>query len=908
MYSATVASLLLLSTCAHVTRAEQQEAAIQSDLVSAGLAKVKANCTDATYSYNRALRTVQTCRETAECQPARPLIGTSCGCTRNLLASIRANDAEMAEYSKTKDNLVKCFGEGMFETPCDCPVATAQCVAGKCAYSSSVSSAASGAAAAVVDKQASVQSDLVSAGLAKPKVNCTDIPYSYRRALRTVQTCRETAECQPARPLIGTSCGCTRNLLASIRANDAEMAEYSRQKDSLVKCFGEGMFETPCDCPAATAQCVAGKCAYSSSVSSSASGAAAAVVAKEASVQSDLVSAGLAKLKVNCTDIPYSYRRALRTVQTCRETAECQPARPLIGTSCGCTRNLLASIRANDAEMAEYSKTKDNLVKCFGDGMFVTTCDCPVATAQCVAGKCAYSSSVSSAASGAAAAVVDKQASVQSDLVSAGLAKPKVNCTDIPYSYRRALRTVQTCRETAECQPARPLIGTSCGCTRNLLASIRANDAEMAEYSKQKDFLVKCFGDGMFVTTCDCPAATAQCVAGKCAYSSSVSSSASGAVAAVVAKEASVQSDLVSAGLAKPKVNCTDIPYSYKRALSTVQTCRETAECQPARPLIGTSCGCTRNLLASIRANDAEMAEYSKQKDFLVKCFGDGMFVTTCDCPAATAQCVAGKCAYSSSVSSSASGAVAAVVAKEASVQSDLVSAGLAKPKVNCTDIPYSYRRALRTVQTCRETAECQPARPLIGTSCGCTRNLLASIRANDAEMAEYSKQKDFLVKCFGDGMFVTTCDCPAATAQCVAGKCAYSSSVSSSASGAAAAVVAKEASVQSDLVSAGLAKPKVNCTDIPYSYRRALRTVQTCRETAECQPARPLIGTSCGCTRNLLASIRANDAEMAEYSKQKDFLVKCFGDGMFVTTCDCPAATAQCVAGKCAYSGVFDL
>ena len=770
MYSATVASLLLLSACAHVTSAEQQEASVQSDLVSAGLSK-KVNCTDIPYSYRRALRTVQTCRETAECQPARPLIGTSCGCTRNLLASIRANDAEMAEYSTQKDLLVKCFGDGMFVTTCDCPVATAQCVAGKCAYSSSVPSSASGAVAAVAAKEASVQSDLVSAGLSE-KVNCTDIPYSYNRALRTVQTCRETAECQPARPLIGTSCGCTRNLLASIRANDAEMAEYSTQKDLLVKCFGDGMFVTTCDCPVATAQCVAGKCAYSSSVPSSASGAVAAVAAKEASVQSDLVSAGLSK-KVNCTDIPYSYNRALRTVQTCRETAECQPARPLIGTSCGCTRNLLASIRANDAEMAEYSTQKDLLVKCFGDGMFVTTCDCPVATAQCVAGKCAYSSSVPSSAYGAVAAVAAKEASVQSDLVSAGLAKLKVNCTDIPYSYRRALRTVQTCRETAECQPARPLIGTSCGCTRNLLASIRANDAEMAEYSTQKDLLVKCFGDGMFVTTCDCPVATAQCVAGKCAYSSSVPSSASGAVAAVAAKEASVQSDLVSAGLSK-KVNCTDIPYSYRRALRTVQTCRETAECQPARPLIGTSCGCTRNLLASIRANDAEMAEYSTQKDLLVKCFGDGMFVTTCDCPVATAQCVAGKCAYSSSVPSSASGAVAAVAAKEASVQSDLVSAGLSKLKVNCTDATYMYNKALRTVQTCRETAECQPARPLIGTSCGCTRNLLASIRANDAEMAYYVQKKDDLVKCFGDGMFMTPCDCPTATAQCVAGKCTY--------------------------------------------------------------------------------------------------------------------------------------
>ena len=95
-------------------------------------------------------------------------------------------------------------------------------------------------------------------------------------------------------------------------------------------------------------------------------------------------------------------------------------------------------------------------------------------------------------------------------------------------------------------------------------------------------------------------------------------------------------------------------------------------------------------------------------------------------------------------------------------------------------------------------------------------------------------------------------------------------------------------------------------CSTAEAEYEAALTTVQTCRESAECEPARPLVGTSCGCTRNLLASVRATDAEMAAFSAKKDVLVECFGSSRFISTCDCPARVPQCVAGRCAYSAAL--
>ncbi|MEL6178608.1 MAG: hypothetical protein AAFS10_06625 [Myxococcota bacterium] len=84
-------------------------------------------------------------------------------------------------------------------------------------------------------------------------------------------------------------------------------------------------------------------------------------------------------------------------------------------------------------------------------------------------------------------------------------------------------------------------------------------------------------------------------------------------------------------------------------------------------------------------------------------------------------------------------------------------------------------------------------------------------------------------------------------------------------------------------------------CDSALSAYTEELSTIQSCTTDAEC--GQPLTGTSCGCTRNLVAR---NDADTTRfYELQRETVT--LGCDLGSSTCDCPEADGFiCDAGVC--------
>lgn len=93
-----------------------------------------------------------------------------------------------------------------------------------------------------------------------------------------------------------------------------------------------------------------------------------------------------AEVADTCGPIENDYATELAEIRACTEDSEC--GQVLVGTSCGCTRNLVAR---NDADLADYEeiRTKAQLNECDIGGF--STCDCPAADGfACDAGVCTW--------------------------------------------------------------------------------------------------------------------------------------------------------------------------------------------------------------------------------------------------------------------------------------------------------------------------------------------------------------------------------------------------------------------------------------------------------------------------------------------------------------------------------------
>ena len=89
------------------------------------------------------------------------------------------------------------------------------------------------------------------------------------------------------------------------------------------------------------------------------------------------------------------------------------------------------------------------------------------------------------------------------------------------------------------------------------------------------------------------------------------------------------------------------------------------------------------------------------------------------------------------------------------------------------------------------------------------------------------------------------------------------------------------------------------NCPDLIRAIEAELVAVRSCEEGAEC--GQPITGTSCGCTRDLVARI---DADLAHFRALAAAIFALECEYGFISTCDCPAADGyECTAGFCAWN-----
>jgi hypothetical protein len=89
-----------------------------------------------------------------------------------------------------------------------------------------------------------------------------------------------------------------------------------------------------------------------------------------------------------------------------------------------------------------------------------------------------------------------------------------------------------------------------------------------------------------------------------------------------------------------------------------------------------------------------------------------------------------------------------------------------------------------------------------------------------------------------------------------------------------------------------------VSCDALEADRRAELASIQSCSSDAEC--GQEMVGTSCGCTRNLVARAGADTARFREIQAS---LAEAECDSL-VTTCDCPPADGfVCSAGRCAWN-----
>jgi len=94
---------------------------------------------------------------------------------------------------------------------------------------------------------------------------------------------------------------------------------------------------------------------------------------------------------------------------------------------------------------------------------------------------------------------------------------------------------------------------------------------------------------------------------------------------------------------------------------------------------------------------------------------------------------------------------------------------------------------------------------------------------------------------------------------------------------------------------------PGSSCDSLVSELSATLASVQKCTSAAEC--GQPIVGSSCGCTRDLVAR---KDADLSSYFAQRAKVSElgCADDG--VSTCDCPNADGfACINNLCAWNYV---
>ncbi|MBK9263008.1 MAG: hypothetical protein IPM54_24790 [Polyangiaceae bacterium] len=90
-------------------------------------------------------------------------------------------------------------------------------------------------------------------------------------------------------------------------------------------------------------------------------------------------------------------------------------------------------------------------------------------------------------------------------------------------------------------------------------------------------------------------------------------------------------------------------------------------------------------------------------------------------------------------------------------------------------------------------------------------------------------------------------------------------------------------------------------CEDLLVAYNNELQAIQSCTMDAEC--GLELQGTSCGCTRNLVARKDADTKHYYDLLKRGQELMCELGT---TSTCDCPNANGFiCMSGRCAWNYV---
>jgi hypothetical protein len=90
-------------------------------------------------------------------------------------------------------------------------------------------------------------------------------------------------------------------------------------------------------------------------------------------------------------------------------------------------------------------------------------------------------------------------------------------------------------------------------------------------------------------------------------------------------------------------------------------------------------------------------------------------------------------------------------------------------------------------------------------------------------------------------------------------------------------------------------------CAEVQTAMTAELGRIQSCTQDADC--GQVLTGTSCGCTRDLVARLGADTARFYDLQERQGEL----GCGGLISTCDCPRADGfACVNRTCSwdYSG----
>jgi hypothetical protein len=98
---------------------------------------------------------------------------------------------------------------------------------------------------------------------------------------------------------------------------------------------------------------------------------------------------------------------------------------------------------------------------------------------------------------------------------------------------------------------------------------------------------------------------------------------------------------------------------------------------------------------------------------------------------------------------------------------------------------------------------------------------------------------------------------------------------------------------------SAGMGGELTTCDDVRAAIADELTEIQACQTAAEC--GQVLTGTSCGCTRSLVARL---DADTGRFEELLGVTVDGESCSEFISTCDCPRADGfVCSAGRCGWN-----